>query len=61
MENTCSPLTDRTISSRSGNFEQDCRAVMTLVNQKYEGMIRKYPDQWFSLLYPRWSNQPEDR
>ena len=46
---------------RSGNYEEDCRAVMTLVNQKYEGMIRKYPDQWFSLLYPRWSNQPEDR
>jgi lauroyl/myristoyl acyltransferase len=41
---------------RGQNFQQDCRAVMTLVNQKYEVMIRKYPDQWFSLLYPRWGH-----
>lgn len=45
---------------RSGNSEQDCRAVMTLVNRKYEAMIKKYPDQWFSLLYPRWSKRPEE-
>lgn len=46
---------------RSEDFQQDCMAVMTLVNRKYETMIRRYPDQWFALLYPRWGKQPEDR
>jgi lauroyl/myristoyl acyltransferase len=39
---------------QTGDFDNDCRAIMTLVNQKYEAIIRKYPDQWFSLFYPRW-------
>lgn len=39
---------------RSGDFETDCRTVMTLVNRKYETVIRKYPDQWFSLCYSHW-------
>jgi Kdo2-lipid IVA lauroyltransferase/acyltransferase len=42
---------------KSGDFENDCRIIMTLVNQKYEAIIRKYPDQWFSLLYPRWGKE----
>jgi Kdo2-lipid IVA lauroyltransferase/acyltransferase len=44
---------------RSDDFENDCRAIMTLVNQKYEAIIRKYPDQWFSLFYPKWTGRQE--
>jgi Kdo2-lipid IVA lauroyltransferase/acyltransferase len=45
---------------RSDDFERDCMAVMTLINQKYEAVIKKYPDQWFSLVYPRWSNNASE-
>lgn len=46
---------------RSGNLKKDCQVIMTWVNSKYEEMIRKHPDQWFSLLTPRWErNRPED-
>jgi Kdo2-lipid IVA lauroyltransferase/acyltransferase len=41
---------------RSGNLDHDCRRIMTWVNSQYEEMIRKYPDQWFSLLTPRWGH-----
>jgi Kdo2-lipid IVA lauroyltransferase/acyltransferase len=41
---------------RSGDLGEDCREIMTWINLKYEEMIRKYPDQWFSLLTPRWGH-----
>lgn len=40
----------------TGNMSQDCREIMHWVNGQYETMIRKYPDQWFSLLTPRWGH-----
>lgn len=39
---------------RSGDLKKDCLEIMTFVNRKYEAMIRKHPEQWFSLLTPRW-------
>lgn len=43
------------------DLEKDCKKIMTWVNQKYEYYIRKYPEQWFSLLHPRWERtKPED-
>jgi KDO2-lipid IV(A) lauroyltransferase len=45
----------------SGNVEEDNKRVMTWINKKYEGYIRKYPEQWFSLLHPRWERtKPEE-
>jgi KDO2-lipid IV(A) lauroyltransferase len=41
---------------RSGDLSEDCRRIMACINLKYEEMIRKYPDQWFSLLTPRWGH-----
>lgn len=38
----------------SGDHRKDCIHIMTFINQKYENVIRKYPDQWLSLLTPRW-------
>ncbi|MBW1819375.1 MAG: hypothetical protein JRF65_10590 [Deltaproteobacteria bacterium] len=43
---------------RTGNMRADCEKLMTWVNGKYEDMIRRYPDQWFSLLTPRWAHRP---
>jgi KDO2-lipid IV(A) lauroyltransferase len=40
--------------SGSGDRKADCVRIMTFINQKYEAMVRKYPDQWLSLLTPRW-------
>jgi Kdo2-lipid IVA lauroyltransferase/acyltransferase len=40
----------------TGDMSEDCREMMAWVNRKYEEMIRKYPDQWFSLLTPRWGH-----
>lgn len=39
---------------RSDDLKADCRNIMMRINQKYEEIIRKYPDQWFSILTPRW-------
>jgi Kdo2-lipid IVA lauroyltransferase/acyltransferase len=44
---------------RTGDTGKDCRDIMTWVNLKYEEIIRKYPDQWFSLLTPRWGHAPK--
>jgi KDO2-lipid IV(A) lauroyltransferase len=45
----------------SGDLRKDCETIMTWITSKYEAVIRKYPDQWFSLLTPRWEqNRPED-
>jgi len=45
---------------KSGDLRKDCEVIMTWINSKYEAVIRKYPDQWFSLLTPRWEqNRPE--
>ena len=38
----------------SGDYKKDCVKIMTFINQKYETLIRKYPEQWLSLLTPRW-------
>ncbi len=40
--------------SGSGDRKADCVRIMTFINQKYEAMVRKYPEQWLSLLTPRW-------
>jgi len=40
--------------SGSGDRETDCARIMTFINQKYEAMVRQYPEQWLSLLTPRW-------
>lgn len=46
---------------KSGDLRKDCEVIMTWINSKYEAVIRKYPDQWFSLLTPRWEqNRPEN-
>ncbi len=45
----------------TGNFDKDCETIMTWINQRYEFYIRQYPDQWFTLLSPRWEiTKPED-
>ena len=38
----------------SGDHRRDCVNIMTFINKKYEAVIRKYPEQWLSLLTPRW-------
>ncbi|MCF8143891.1 MAG: hypothetical protein K9N21_08240 [Deltaproteobacteria bacterium] len=40
--------------SGSGDRKGDCVRIMTLINQKYEAIVGKYPEQWLSLLTPRW-------
>jgi len=40
--------------SGSADRKADCVRIMTFINQKYEEMVRKYPEQWLSLLTPRW-------
>ncbi|OHD54147.1 MAG: hypothetical protein A2Y33_10570 [Spirochaetes bacterium GWF1_51_8] len=45
----------------TGDQEKDNAAIMTYINSRYEEYIRKYPEQWFSLLHPRWEKtRPED-
>ncbi len=45
----------------TGNFDEDCKTIMTWINKRYEEYIIKYPDQWFSLIHGRWErNKPED-
>ncbi len=45
----------------TGDSQKDCEKIMTWVNQRYEEMIRLYPDQWFTLLHDRWErSKPED-
>ncbi len=39
---------------RSGDYRSDCSKITNFINQKYEKMIKKYPEQWLSLLTPRW-------
>ena len=39
---------------RRGDLEGDCTRVLTFIHGKYEAMIRKYPEQWLTLLTPRW-------
>ena len=46
---------------KSGDLRKDCKVIMTWINSKYEEIIIEYPDQWFSLLTPRWErHRPED-
>jgi len=46
---------------KSGDMRKDCEVIMAWINSKYEEMIRNHPDQWFSLLTPRWErHRPED-
>lgn len=49
------------IHPQTSDFERDVHDVMTYINSRYEVYIRQYPDQWFSLLHPRWERtKPED-
>jgi len=49
------------IHPRTGDFDRDVHDIMTYINSRYEAYIRRYPDQWFSLLHPRWERtKPED-
>ena len=45
---------------KCGDLRKDCEVIMTWINSKYEAMIRKYPDQWFSLLTPRWEQNRQE-
>ncbi len=46
---------------KSGDAKKDCETIMTWINSRYESAIRSYPEQWFSLLTPRWKrNRRED-
>ncbi len=46
---------------KSGDLKKDCEVIMTCMNKKYEEVIRRHPDQWFSLLTPRWERgRPEN-
>ncbi len=42
------------IFEKSGDPEADHKKIMTWINSRYEEYIRQYPEQWFSLLHPRW-------
>jgi lauroyl/myristoyl acyltransferase len=42
------------VFKKTGNLKKDCEDVMRHIYQKYETVIRNHPDQWFSLLTPRW-------
>lgn len=42
----------------TGDRKGDAVRIMSFINQKYEAMVRKYPDQWLSLLTPRWEIDP---
>jgi KDO2-lipid IV(A) lauroyltransferase len=44
---------------KSDDLRKDCENAMLLINQRYEEIIRKHPDQWFSLLTPRWWDWPD--
>ncbi|NPV03037.1 MAG: hypothetical protein HPY53_16810 [Brevinematales bacterium] len=45
----------------TGDAEKDAADIMTYINSHYETYIRKYPEQWFSLLHPRWEKTtPEE-
>ena len=46
---------------KSGDFKKDCLDIMTSINSRYEGIIKEYPDQWLSLLTPRWKGNPQPR
>ncbi len=49
------------VHPQTNDFEKDIHDVMTYINSRYEEYIRRYPDQWFSLLHPRWERtRPED-
>jgi KDO2-lipid IV(A) lauroyltransferase len=43
-----------------GDLRTRCTSIMAEVNRRYEGLIQKYPDQWFAMLTPRWEPRPED-
>ena len=38
----------------SGNSRKDCERIMSFIHGKFEEMISRHPEQWFSLLTPRW-------
>ncbi len=38
----------------TGDTNQDIHQIMTRINKRYEYYIREHPEQWFSLLHPRW-------
>lgn len=44
----------------SGDQKKDCLNIMTFINRKFEAVVGKYPDQWLSLLTPRWEGCGND-
>ena len=38
----------------TGRTDRDLLEVTSAIHRKFEKMILEYPDQWFSLLTPRW-------
>jgi len=49
------------VFEKTDNAKADHKRIMTWINSRYEYYIRKYPEQWFSLLHPRWEKtKPED-
>lgn len=45
---------------RRRDLRADAERVMGRVYRRFESFIRAHPDQWFSLLTPRWRLGPED-
>jgi len=46
---------------KTGSMKKDCEYVMRQIYQKYEEVIREHPDQWFSLLTPRWEKKDQKK
>jgi len=44
----------------SGDAERDCLRIMSWIYRRYEEVVRKHPDQWLSLLTPRWEGCPPE-
>ncbi len=45
---------------KSDDLKTDCLRIMTFINKKYEAVIKEHPEQWLSLLTPRWKNGGKD-
>ncbi len=45
---------------KSNDPKEDHKKIMAWINSRYEKYIREYPEQWFSLLHPRWERTTEE-
>ncbi len=42
-----------------GSPQEDCQEIMSFIHGKFEKVISRHPEQWFSLLTPRWELSQE--